>query len=129
MDNSVHGMASRPLGPAAPASVAQTSEVNSTRRERLARATQGFEALFLSYLVKSMHTDEGVFSAEDAGDAGSGLLREVADEQLAQALASRGGIGLGSMLMTTLAARLDAAQAAPGAADVVRPAAEKVNEP
>jgi len=129
MDPVVHGVAPRPLGAAAPAASAPTAEGSNPRRQRLERATQGFEALFLSYLVKSMHTEEGLFGDTADAGAGNGVLREFADEQLAQALASGGGIGLSSMLLTHLAARIDAAEVAAPAPASPRPAEEKVDQP
>jgi Rod binding domain-containing protein len=128
MDSRVHGVAPRPPGPATAAAGPAAGGAN-TRRQRLQRATQGFEAMFLSYLVKSMHSEEGLFADTESGSAGNDVLRELADEQMAQALASRGGIGLAPQLMATLSARLGAAATPPHAPEMPPDANEKVNEP
>jgi len=61
-------------------------------------AAQQFEALMISEMMKSIREaeDEGPM-AEEKDQAGSSAM-QLAEEQFAQALAARGGLGLASML-------------------------------
>ena len=68
---------------------------------RLRRACQQFESLFVSYLLKSMReTTVQMGSGEEP--TGGGLMNELMDEHLADAVTRNGGIGLGRMLEDSL---------------------------
>ncbi len=68
----------------------------------LKQAAAQFEALLLSQMLKSMR------QAGDSGWLGTGedesgsCMMELAEEQLAQALASQGGLGLANMVVKNL---------------------------
>ncbi|MBI1791493.1 MAG: hypothetical protein HYR60_28525 [Acidobacteria bacterium] len=73
----------------APLNVAQES--SAPQSKKFVQATEQFEALLLGQIFKSMRE-------EDGQDQSSGAVMELAHEQFAQALASRGGIGLARSL-------------------------------
>jgi Rod binding domain-containing protein len=125
MDVRVHGAA--PGSPAVAGAAGSPASGADADRQQLQRAAESFEALLLAQMVKSMHSQASLTG--EPSDSGGDLLRELADEQLAQALAGRGGIGLGAMLAKTLATRLDAVapEAALAAGDAN--AEEKVDGP
>lgn len=66
------------------------------------QAAQQFEALLISQLLKSVHAagSEGWLGAGE--DQAGGLMLEVAEEHLAQVLASQGGLGLASLVLQGL---------------------------
>ena len=65
---------------------------------RVKHAAQQFEALMISEMMKSIReSEENGPMAEEKDQAGSSAM-QLAEEQFAQALASRGGLGLASML-------------------------------
>ncbi len=73
----------------------------SAENLRLRRACQQFESLFVSYLLKSMReTTVQIGSGEEP--TGAGLMNELMDEHLADAVTRNGGIGLGRMLEESL---------------------------
>ena len=66
----------------------------------LRHAAEQFEALFVGQMLRSVRESASEETGEDAG-ANSTFL-ELAEEQLAQALAARGGLGIATMVMTGL---------------------------
>ncbi len=69
---------------------------------RIAEAAQQFEALLIGQMLKSMHeSDDGGWSGTDNDDAGAQVV-ELAEEQLAQAIARHGGLGLAQVVMRGL---------------------------
>lgn len=74
-----------------------SSAEDAAKAQRLQRACQEFESLFLAHLVKTMRASTEALGAEE-GTAGSGLMTEIVDEHLARALAKGGGVGLAQML-------------------------------
>jgi len=92
------------LGPAFPGTIAATAHgINRTaaRRnddpEKIHHAAQQFESLFISQILKSAHGDsEGWLGTGDDQAASSGMA--IAEEQLAQALGARGGLGLAALV-------------------------------
>lgn len=67
----------------------------------LARACQDLESLFLTYLLKEMRATipkNGLLSGGKAEE----ICTSLADAQLAQELAARGGIGISKVLLTQL---------------------------
>lgn len=70
---------------------------------RLLEAAGQFEALLLAQLLKSMREERGwMGTGED--QAGASML-EIAEEHLAQALASQGGLGLSGLIREALERR------------------------
>ncbi len=70
--------------------------------QRIAGAAQQFEALMIGQMLKSMHeSDDGGWTGTDNDDAGAQTV-ELAEDQLAQALAHQGGLGLAHMVVRGL---------------------------
>jgi Rod binding domain-containing protein len=75
---------------------------------RIAAAAEQFEALLIGQMLKSMHeSDEGGWTGTDNDDAGAPAM-ELAEEQLAQTMASHGGLGLSHLIMRGLSAKTQA---------------------
>ena len=66
--------------------------------KRVAQAAGQFEALLIGQMLKSMHeSDGGGWTGTDNDDAGSQAVA-LAEEQLAQAIANHGGLGLARLV-------------------------------
>ena len=66
--------------------------------QRVAHAAEQFEALLIGQMLKSMHeSDSGGWTGTDNDDAGAQAV-ELAEEQLAQAMANHGGLGLARLV-------------------------------
>ena len=79
----------------------QASNPNSTARNddpaKIHRAAQQFESLLISQILKTAHDDsEGWLGTGDDQAASSGMA--IAEEQFAQALSARGGLGLSPLI-------------------------------
>jgi peptidoglycan hydrolase FlgJ len=66
----------------------------------LRHAAEQFEALFVGQMLRSVRESATDETDDDSG-ANSPFL-ELAEEQLAQAMAARGGLGIATMVMTDL---------------------------
>ncbi len=67
--------------------------------QRIAGAAQQFEALMIGQMLKTMHeSDDGGWTGTDNDEAGAQTV-ELAEDQLAQALAHQGGLGLAHLLV------------------------------
>ncbi len=65
--------------------------------EKIHHAAQQFESLLISQILKSAHDDdEGWLGTGDDQTASSAM--GIAEEQFAQALSARGGLGLASLI-------------------------------
>jgi len=96
-----------PPNPAEARGAAKTeSSAEDLEREKLSRACEEFESIFLGHLLKSMRATTKVLG-DDGSPAGAGMMTEMMDEHLARALASKGGIGLGEALEEQFASRFD----------------------
>jgi Rod binding domain-containing protein len=72
---------------------------------KIENAAKQFESLLISQILKSAH-ESGSGSWLSTGDDQSGeAAMELAEEQFAQALASRGGLGLSRLIVQGLKAR------------------------
>ena len=71
---------------------------NETPKKIRDAATQ-FEALLIAQMLRSAQTGEG--DAPDGGSSSSSLI-ELGQQQLAQALASRGGLGIAKIVIAGL---------------------------
>ncbi len=69
---------------------------DAPRARNVKDAAQQFEALLLGQILKSAHTES------DTQDQTSSTIREIADEHLARALATQGGLGLARMVTQNL---------------------------
>ena len=92
-------------------SLVTTAGAGDPHPKNVAQAAEQFESLLLAQMLKSAH-DETTGGWLGTGDdqAGSSMA-ELAEEHLAQAMASSGGLGLTRLIATGLK-RADAAAAA-----------------
>ena len=72
----------------------------TAERAKIDKAAHDFEALLVAQMLKSSHSEGGWLSAgdDDSSDTAVGM----GEEQLAQALANGGGLGLAKMIETQL---------------------------
>ena len=68
--------------------------------ERRAEAAKQFEAMMVQHLLKTMRPDPPDPEADAL--SGSETYRDLAEQQLAQALAERGGLGIARMILQHL---------------------------
>jgi peptidoglycan hydrolase FlgJ len=86
-----------------PTSIAPAESRNSPAR--IENAAKQFEALLMGQILKSMH-EEGSNGWLGGGDDQSGeSAMQLAEEQFAQALSSRGGLGLAKVITQGLSAQ------------------------
>ena len=120
-------MPTAPLGAALPPLPPGGPPVGATRSERLRRACQDFESLFVYKLLEQMRAtvpQDGYLHSRQED-----IYNSICDQQVAMALARSGGIGLGEMLYRQLedaaaqaaAAPADEARAAPAGQPATRP--------
>lgn len=65
--------------------------------KKIHKAAQQFEALLISEMLKSAHGESEGWLGTGDDQAGSSAM-SIAEEQFAQALSSRGGLGLSSLI-------------------------------
>ena len=75
--------------------------------EKIREAASQFEALLIASLMKTMRQSSGWLSTGEEDQSGMHAM-EFAEEQMAQALASQGGIGLAGLVVEGLKKRPDA---------------------
>ena len=63
---------------------------------RIQQAASEFESLLIAQLLQSMRSEEGWLGAGE--DSSSSSLVELAEQQLASAMASQGGLGLAKLV-------------------------------
>ncbi len=74
-------------------------------RAKIEKAATQFESLMIGQIMKSMH-EAGSSGWLGGGDDQAGeAAMEMAEDQFAQALASRGGLGLAKLIMQGLSAK------------------------
>lgn len=68
--------------------------------KKIDKAARDFESLLITQMLKSSHGEGGWLGTDDdgAGDTAIGM----GEEQMAQALANSGGLGLAKMIQTSL---------------------------
>lgn len=96
---------------------ARLAEGSSAVQARSPReAAQEFEALLLAQMLRSVRESaaEGGYG-EDTEESG-GLMLELAEQELAKAMAARGGLGLAAMAVRALG-KLGTGTAEPGSQD------------
>jgi Rod binding domain-containing protein len=85
--------------------VAPPAPENGAEHAKIEKAAKQFESLLIGQIMKSMH-EAGSSGWMGGGEDQAGeAAMELAEEQFAQALASRGGLGLARLIMQGLTAR------------------------
>ena len=77
------------------------SQPETTAHKRLRKATEDFEGILIGQLWEHLQTSFASFGGETPL-AGSDTLNSLAIQTLSTALASRGGLGIGQMLLHKL---------------------------
>jgi flagellar protein FlgJ len=77
------------------------------QNDKLHKAAQQFEALLISQMLKTAHTSDGSGWLGESDSAGSDSATEMAESQLADALASGKGIGLASLVERSMSGRVN----------------------
>jgi Rod binding domain-containing protein len=77
----------------------------AARMRKLEQATSDFEAIFLTQLLKPLA--KSISNTSQGSQLGADVMMGVAMEKMAEALADRGGIGLGDLLLENLKDRLN----------------------
>jgi flagellar protein FlgJ len=81
-----------------PAALNSTVAVPKDDPAKIRESAKQFEALLIGQMLKSMHDSEGGWLGT-GGDESSSAAMEYAQESFAQALASRGGLGLAAVVV------------------------------
>jgi peptidoglycan hydrolase FlgJ len=116
-------------GPAAAAAVADAALPRGHNRQRaddparIVDAAKQFESLLIGQLLKSMRASGEGGWLGTSGDQAGGQIMELAQEQLAQALAEQGGRGLRRVVVDGLKREAKAAGAPPQASPRTGPPA------
>jgi peptidoglycan hydrolase FlgJ len=82
-------------------------ESADSKKAALRKAAEGFEAIFIRQLLKSMQSDisgEGMFGGGTAG----GIYTDMVNNALAESMAGKSGLGIADALMNDLTKRLGA---------------------
>jgi Rod binding domain-containing protein len=90
-----------PVSPQARASEDTGHEFHTPRK--IQEAGQQFESLLIAELLKGTHSEDGGWLGS-GGDSATACAMGVAEESLAQTLASQGGFGLANMVTKSLTA-------------------------
>ena len=91
------------LSPAPPAPQSGASPAKSDPA-KIERAAKAFESLLIGQILKSSHADGSASWLGTEDDPAGDSATELAEEQFAQALASRGGLGLAKLITQGLTA-------------------------
>jgi flagellar protein FlgJ len=81
-----------------PVALSSTVAVPKDDPAKIRESAKQFEALMIGQMLKSMHDSEGGWLGT-GGDESSSAAMEYAQESFAQALASRGGLGLAAVVV------------------------------
>lgn len=74
---------------------------NEKEKDRLKRAAQNFEAIFVSQILRNMrrsNTESGLFGNGMSGD----IYGSMFDEKIAEAIASKGGLGIADIIIESI---------------------------
>jgi len=85
---------------ALPLSTSSPAPPSSSSSTGIRHASEQFEALFVGQLLRSVRESSSDDSGDDSGTNSTFL--EMAEEQMAQALSARGGLGMATMVMKEL---------------------------
>lgn len=77
----------------------------AAKLRKLRKASNDFEAIFISKLLKPLA--ESVGSSSDGKQLGGDVMVSVAMEKMAESIAQQGGLGLGDMLYGSLKSRIE----------------------
>lgn len=80
-----------------PAALGTSGGGGSDDPQKIHKAAQQFEALLISEILKSAHNESEGWLGTGDDQAGSSAM-SIAEEQFAQALSNRGGLGLSSLI-------------------------------
>lgn len=92
------------------AALDNAAQPNLKPGDKTAAAAKDFEALLLGQILKSSHGDSGWLGADD-DDAGSAAIG-FSEEQLANSMASSGGLGLARLIRSGIASQQEAIDSA-----------------
>ncbi len=92
------------LLPATPGVGSRSSSSNALRGDeaKVRDSASQFEALLVAQMLKNARESSVQGSEAESGDQAGTSLMEMAEESMAQALTSRGGLGIASMIMKQL---------------------------
>ncbi len=93
------------------AGLVTTAGTGNPQPKNIAQAAEQFESLLLAQMLKGAHDETTGGWLGTGDDQAGGCMSELAEEHLAQAIASRGGLGLTSLIASGLK-HADAAAAA-----------------
>jgi Rod binding domain-containing protein len=95
-----------PLIPSSPARSAASADPPARRDSpaKIAKCATDFESLLLAQMLRSARQagGSGLTGDDDDGNEANTTLLEVGEQQFAQALASRGGLGIAKMVVAGL---------------------------
>ena len=96
------------LAPLSTASAPSTAAPADTRREGIAKAARGFEAIFVRQMLATARKAD--FGGDDALTGGQGMdtFRQMQDQHLADIAAERGSFGMAKMIEAQLARQIGA---------------------
>jgi len=86
-----------------------TGPADKNSPQKIADSAKQFESLMIAQMLKSMHEGDGEGWLGTGEDQTASSAMGMADEYFAQALSSRGGLGLSQMITNSLAKRAAAA--------------------
>ena len=94
------------LAPLSTASAPSTAAPADTRREGIAKAARGFEAIFVRQMLATARKAD--FGGDDALTGGQGMdtFRQMQDQHLADIAAERGSFGMAKMIEAQLARQI-----------------------
>ncbi len=98
---------------------AQPGSAHPEDPAKIREAASQFEALLLAQLLKAVQEAESQGWLGTSGEEAGGLMLEVGQEYLAQALASQGGLGLANLVVEGLS-RTPGARSSAGPAGAIR---------
>jgi len=86
------------LTPAPPVPHSTAGQPSKDDPAKIEQAAKSFESLLIAQILKSSHQSGSAFLGSDDDDPSGDTATEMAEEQFAQALASRGGLGLAKLI-------------------------------
>ena len=88
------------LPPAPPTTQTSAGPAHPSKDDpaKIEHAAKGFESLLIGQILKSSHESGSAWTGSDDDDPSGDTATEMAEEQFAQALASRGGLGLAKLI-------------------------------
>jgi Rod binding domain-containing protein len=106
-------------------SLATTTAPAKDTPEAIRNATEQFEALLIAQMLRHARESGGGWMGE--GDQAGGHMMGLAEEQLAQVLAARGGLGLAQLTAASVASESGRGLSTPQPAEDFGPVPESAN--